>query len=90
MRERREHFGGWMLRSTLAFGGLAGAIWALAGIGENDSDRDGWILEGGRWGPQELAAAGRAMLQFRSILFAPNAPVGICHGVKQAVMQICF
>ena len=48
------------------------------------------VLEGGRWGPQELAAAGRAMLQFRSILFAPNAPVGICHGVKQAVMQICF
>ena len=45
MRDRRKHFGRWVLRSTLAFAGLAGAIWALAGIWENDSDRDGWSDE---------------------------------------------
>ena len=42
---QRKHFGYWILRSTLAFAGLAGAIWALAGIWENDSDKDGWSDE---------------------------------------------
>ena len=42
---QRKHFGYWILRSVLAFAGLAGAIWALAGIWENDSDNDGWSDE---------------------------------------------
>ncbi len=41
-KAQQKHFEARVLRSVLAFAGLAGAIWALAGIGENDSDRDGW------------------------------------------------